>query len=401
MRLLLTNYHCLNKTIHYRPGEFARQLAGRNHDVTVLCTSDNAHFGIEQKVIDGVQYVLAPDLLWGKLRTGWDMWNMISRMRHLGGRQFDLVHSYETRPATIYPVLSLLKKNAAPLVIDWIDWWGHGGLIKENRPLWYQLLFGWLETYYEEHFRCRADATTVISRALASRAESLGVSRDTIYRIPNGVNSSEYPQTTPQTFRGKFDLPNDAFIVADSARDVFMGIETSFQAVAEARKRNPNVLFIMTGDNSSRLLAKAKKAGVADAFRHFGHVSFSQMAEILSCADAFLMPLPDCVANRGRWPGRVGPYLALGRPVISNAVGEMKWLLDERHVGLACEGTASFAEAILRLGREESTCERLSQNARRTAEELTWGNMTDRLESCYNDAINRWRIPQGKAHQNQ
>jgi hypothetical protein len=166
MKILLTNYHCRAKTTQYRPGFFGRELVKRGHDVTILCTSDTCRIGFDEKVEEGLRYVEMPDLFWGKLRTGWDVWNLLNRSAYLRKQHFDLIHSFETRPATIHPIRSHLKRTPTPLVIDWIDWWGRGGLIKEQRPLWYQWFCGWFETYYEEHFRTMADATSVkIGRA--------------------------------------------------------------------------------------------------------------------------------------------------------------------------------------------------------------------------------------------
>ena len=45
-----------------------------------------------------------------------------------------------------------------------------------------------VETFFEEHYRTRADATTVISRALEQRAVDLGVPAETILRLPQGCD---------------------------------------------------------------------------------------------------------------------------------------------------------------------------------------------------------------------
>jgi glycosyltransferase involved in cell wall biosynthesis len=392
MKILLTNYHCRAKTVQYRPGFFGRELVRRGHDVTILCTSDTRRTGIDEKVEEGLRYVEVPDLFWGKLRTGWDVWNLLNRSAYLRKQHFDLVHSFETRPATIHPVRSYLKRTPTPLVIDWIDWWGRGGLIKEQRPLWYQWFFGWFETYYEEHFRTMADATSVISHALGDRAVSLGVARESVCWIPNGCPVESFVPAAAGTHRREFGFPEDGFILADSALDVTIGMDLVFQAVKIVREQCPQVLFVMTGDKERELQDLAAKTGISGNFRHLGRLPYDQYARIMSCADAFVMPYTDCVANRGRWPGRIGPYLALGRPVVSNAAGEMKFLLETDHVGLAVPETpGGFAEGILELRRRPELAAELGRNARRTAENLSWKNITDRLEECYRLAAERFK----------
>ena len=315
-----------------------------------MCTSDKAHYGVLEYVENGVQYVLMPDALFGRLRTGWDPWNLLNRVYYLRDKTFDLIHAFETRPATIHPVQYLRRKRPTPLVIDWIDWWGRGGLIKEHRPIWYQYLCGWLETIYEEHFRTEADGTTVISHGLAARAESLGVNPATIYWIPNGAPVEMFPVVASTQHRKEFGLPENAFIIADSALDVIKGMEVLMQALHLIVPTHPEVLLIMTGKREKELRTLALRYGVDQNFRHLGMLPYEEIAKALSCADVFVMPYPDCVANIGRWPGRIGSYFALGRPIVSNPVGDIKLLFEKEPVGLlATENAKDMAEKIRRL----------------------------------------------------
>jgi glycosyltransferase involved in cell wall biosynthesis len=395
MRILHINYQCKNKTYYYRPGFFSRELAKRGHDVTVMCTSDAARMGFSEYDTQGVHYVETPDMSFGRLRTGWDPWNLLNRVRFLKNISFDLIHAFETRPATIHPVRSLLKRSPAPLVIDWIDWWGRGGLIKEHRPIWYRIFFAWFETFYEEHFRTMANGTTVISRALGKRAESLGVPADTIHWVPNGAQPDLFRVCDPLENRDKYGLPRNALIIADCARDVTLGVELVFRALAIVRKTHPEVLFVMTGEKSKELCRLALREGVADNFRHLGNVPYEQLGEALSCANVFVMPYIDCVANRGRWPGRLSTYFSLGKPVISNKVGEVGYLLAENDVGLiADESPQSFSEQIMRLIGQPELVRKLGVNARRLAENMTWSSVTDRLALCYSQTIDRWKSRQ-------
>lgn len=389
MKILLVNHHCRRLTTRFRAGSFSRELAKRGHDVTLVCTSDTSTFRITEIDSDGVHYVEMPDLLCGKLRTGWDPWNLLRRSMYLKSRTFDIVHAFETRPVTIHPVFAMLRHNPAPLVIDWIDWWGRGGLIKEHRPLWYQWLFGWFETYYEEHFRTLADATTVISKALGERAVTLGVPEQSITWIPNGAPvDTVAAEPDMLRYRNEFGIPNNAFVVADSALDVTMGIDLAFRAVAVAAARLPHLLMIMTGGRKNELEKRAATAGISSKFKHLGELPFDHMIRALSCADLFLMPYPDRIANRGRWPGRIGTYMAIGRPLVSNSVGEVKHLVENNRFGLLVpEDPQSMASAVLELASNSDMRQDLGLIARRTAETHTWARMTDRLESCYLYAV--------------
>jgi len=261
MKLLLVTHHRRRKEA-FRSGHLGRQLAKCEHEVTLLCTSNKARFGIKEYDEDGVHYVEAPDLLVGNLRSGWDIWDIFNRARWLGNRDYDLIHAFDTRPATIHPILWHLKKRPTPLVIDWCDWWGRGGPIKEQRPFWYRPVFGPLETYYEEHFRTLADGTTVISHALGERAATLGVPPDTIYWVPNGASGDEVKPVDSGIHRAKFGLPENACLLFDAALDVTIGIELVLNAIKIAARTCPRLLMVMTGGKGRKLTAKAERLGV-------------------------------------------------------------------------------------------------------------------------------------------
>ena len=56
----------------------------------------------------------------------------LNRLIYLWPRQYDLVHSVDSRPVCILPALMLKKLRQTKLVIDWLDWWGRGGTITER-----------------------------------------------------------------------------------------------------------------------------------------------------------------------------------------------------------------------------------------------------------------------------
>jgi glycosyltransferase involved in cell wall biosynthesis len=253
-----------------------------------------------------------------------------------------------------------------------------------------------VETFYEEHFRTLADATTVISHALGERAESLGVDPKTIFWIPNGCPVDMFHVVSAQKHRREYGLPEDAFILADSALDVFLGTAVLMQALQLIVKTQPDVLLLMTGGRQRELRLLAEKHGIDGHFIHLGALPYTEVPKAMSCADVFVMPYPDRPANRGRWPGRIGSYLALGRPVISNPVGEVKLLFEKEPIGLlAAERPEDLAEKILLLKNDPALRRELGTRARMVAEKLTWSKMTDDLESCYDAAVRHFALGQG------
>jgi len=109
----------------------------------------------------------------------------------------------------------------------------------------------------------------------------------------------------------------------------------------------------------------------------------------LTCADLFLLPFADKVYNRGRWPCKIGDYLASGRPVVSNPVGEVRELMQKHEVGVLTEfEPQAFAAGILQVLSNPKEASRMGAVSREVAEtDLAWDGMIDELEKAYEFAI--------------
>lgn len=392
-RVLLHSHHRLKKVrFPWRTEGVARALAARGDEVTVLCTADVARRGFTETIEDGVRFVEAPDLLWGRQRSGWDPWGAWQRTRWLQRERFDLVHCFDTRPAVIHPTLALLRHQPMPLVIDWCDWWGRGGLIEENRPAWYRALFGSLETYYEENFRRRADASTVIAHGLLERAVSLGVSRATIFWVPNGCAPDRVPLVEPGRHRAEFELAPDAILVGFNAADVTVGFSLALQSFDRAAATLKNLHLVITGNLPADASAMIARSPFADRIRQLGFLPAGSYTRVLTTMDIFLLPFTDRPANRGRWPGRINDYLSAGRPIITQPLGEMQRLLESERIGvLAHETPADIADAIIALSNDPNRRAELGVNARRLAEgELSWNRLGETLQAAYRCAESRF-----------
>lgn len=388
MKLLYITHHRRFKTFA-RPALFARVMAQAGHEVTLLCTADQARFRVREGRSDGVRVIEMPDLLPGALRSGWDPVSILRRSRAISLESFDALHLFETRPATIYPALNYAQGRTTPLIIDWNDWWGRGGLIRELRPRWYQLLFEGFETYYEEHFRTRARVTTVISHALGERAVQLGVPPTSVHWIPGAADLQHFTPADRLAARRALGLPAGDFLLGYSALDVVHDASLVVAAVARVLAEWPTARLVMTGQPRPALAQLAAQHGIAERFTHLGLLPYDRLPTALAAMDLLLLPFTHRVSNLGRWPNKVGDYLASGRPVLTNPVGEMKtFFQNQPGRWLADEQPEAFAQAILHLARNRDEREAMGAQARRLAEqELTPDRLTQRLLAAYAAAV--------------
>ena len=80
-----------------------------------------------------------------------------------------------------------------------------------------------------------------------------------------------------------------------------------------------------------------------------GHLPRQQLLDLYAGAAALLAPLFDDIGSRARFPTKIGEYLASGRPVVSNAVGEVERIFtDGEDAYIALPGDAcAFGDKIV------------------------------------------------------
>lgn len=386
MRLLFLNHNVAFRGTFFRAHQLARELTGRGHEVVLVTTSRRARLEGRWREIDGVPVFEAPDLLFGPGRSGWDAWNAARRLLALRGQSFDLVHAFDARPVVIGPALEIRRRTGAPLVLDWADWWGRGGRIEERSGALVRAVFGPVETWFEEAFRTRADASTVISRALEERLEGLGVGRDRILRVPNGSDLHGIRPGSRAEARRRLGVEGDGRGGDGNGSGplvVHLGVLTRGDAALllgafeQARATLPGLRMVLV--NPQLPIPQT------DGVRQTGFVEFQKLRDWLAAADLGMVALRDTVGNRGRWPGRVNDYLAAGRPVLMTRVGDAPEYLEAAGAGRAVSPEpGALGRALVEMLRDPEGLEGAGAAARRLAEtELAWPRIADRVEQLY------------------
>ncbi|MBN1672225.1 MAG: glycosyltransferase [Kiritimatiellae bacterium] len=392
LSVLLINHHRLFKSTA-RGLPWGRALAARGHRVDLMCVSDQAHLRGRIRAQGNLRIVESPDLLFGNLRAGWDPVCALRRYRLLQreSRHYDVIHCLDTRPATIWPAYAYARRKGICIVSDWIDWWGRGGLITERRPSWYRLLFGGVETFFEEHYRPRLDGLTVVSHALLERAVGLGVRRERCKFIPGGVDMTVFGRVPgKEDCRARLGIAPNAPVLCFSGLDVFYDLPLAVEAFRIVKTQRADAILLLVGPTPAtlrRLIANCLAEGVLA----LGVVPFENLPYCLPAADVFIMPYSNRVSNVGRWPNKIGDYMACGRPTVSNPVGEVKWLFENHEVGVLADHSAeAMAEAVMRLLRYRQRAHEIGARAKRTAEDMfSWDKQIVELERWYRETIAR------------
>ena len=384
MRILFLVSNLTNQGTYWRAFHLGRQLVKAGHELTLVATSHELRKGLRESEVDGVRLVEAPDLFAGALRrSGLDAWNTLNRIVWLRKQSFDLMHAFESRPTVIFPALYLKKRQPEiPLIMDWCDWFGRGGSVEERPNRLVRAALRPVETYFEEHFRRRADGTTVICSALGERAQQLGVKPDTIQLIRNGADTESFTPGAALAARQELNLEAQAdwigYVGTIFQRDALL-MAKAFDRVLEL---NPKARLLITGYCPTDL---RKLVQQPQAVMQTGAVEQARLLQYLAACDLFWLPLNDTQANRGRFPMKLTDYMAVGRPIVATAVGDIPAVFAGQAIGaLSAAEPEAFAQATVRILNDPAAKAQLGQNARKAAEEhFQWATISNELDRFY------------------
>lgn len=388
MRILMLVFNPVGKGTYWRALYLARGLARVGHEVTLLATSRTRRLGFVVRADDqaGVTLVETPDLLWGGLRSGWDMWDVAARIWWLRKRPFDLIHAFESRPTVILPARYVQKRQDSVLVLDWCDWFGKGGSVEERPNKLMRGVLRPLETYFENHYRTDADGTTVINSVLRQRAVELGVAESTIFYLPNGGNLEELHPVPQAEARSQLGLTSDTLLIGYVGALFAQDARLMAQAFDRVYAQEPRARLVLAGYVNFPLESMVQ---VPTAILRTGPLSFSQISAYLSACDLCWLPLADSGANRGRFPLKLNDYMALGKPVVATAVGDIPQLIEKGHFGLVAPAEPeALAAQVVALLHNSHLRDEMGHRARLlTEQEFNWDDIAQRLEQYYQQLL--------------
>lgn len=377
LKILMISLNIEGRGTYQRANHLAKSLSDFGHDLT-LFASDLSSKKFQEKSDGNISVVTFPSLVHGSLQSGWDVYETIKRIQWLRGKKFDIVHAFEARPNVIYPAL-YAKKRGAALFTDWADWFGKGGSVEERPNRILKTLLRPVETYYEEHFRKLARGNTVICSTLYKKAKKLGIDKDNILLLRNGLNNSALNPIDKEIARNSLNLPRDNFFIGYVGSSFPRDVKLMQESFACVKVKIPQTKLLHIGRSNYSVESDASVINT-------GNVDAQRLNQYLNACDLFWLPLTDSNANRGRFPIKLSDYLSVGRPIIATAVGDIKEFIEENKIGLtADDNPQAIAEAVVMLYENRAMAETHSQNALRMANTYaySWQKSAKDLESFY------------------
>ena len=357
--------------------DISRKLAERGHSVTVYTTDiqdENTRVKSSHRNVDGVDTYYFRNLsLYAASRKIFITPSLIFALKD-NVKNFDVVHVHGNR-TTQSPLLHyFLKKNSVPYVIQ-----AHGGLPSASgRKLkqLYDLLFG---------YALLKDASKVVAltQTEAKQYLGMGVPKEEIAIIPNGINLSEYANPLPKgSFKRKFRMKEEEKTVLYLGRiHESKGLGMLAEAFSLVAKKIEDARLVLVGPDdgyASAFSTLATALGIREKVFLTGFVNKENKLAALIDSDVFVTPrfygfpitfLEACVA---------------GCPIVTTS-DELDWIHDR--VGFVTKNSASaLADAIATILQDEATRERSRNNCKAMVRNFDMSKIVSQLEKVYEEA---------------
>jgi len=384
----MLNHNVIGRGSYLRCFHFARELVRMGHFVKILTASEVSSVRWRTQEEEGVRIAIPPRF--GKLGNhdgGYAPVDILARIPTALGK-WDLIHAFEHRPNVSLPAL-VSRLRGTPLVSDWSDWWTKGGITTSRRRL--SLVDRWEGTLIEEGSKRISDRVTLVSKTLWDRAVGIGIPEDRLHLVPSGCDSERIRPMDKKECRRRLNLPEEIPVLCFTGF-AFWDFSFLVEAFKEVLGEFPNTMLLVAGEDKEGTIGDTAKRVLGDSA---GQVAFagrfepSELQVPLGASDLQLLPLPDNLANRARWPIKFGDYLASGRPCVLCDVGDSAKVAREEEVGeVTSPHPQAFASGILRLLRDPERGIEMGKRARTLAEgKLSWGAQAEKLVGVYEKCL--------------
>ncbi len=245
----------------------------------------------------------------------------------------------------------------------------------------------------EAHVFAAANHLLVVSDVLKDYYIHYGLSAGKITTVPNGVDLSRFhPAVDGRGIRKMLGLENKLVIGFSGSFTPWHG----FDFLAESAQELIG-LYPQWKDRVALLLVGAARDKVKQAqdsrvsMTITGQVPHSQMPAYLAAMDIIVAPYP-AIQPFYFSPLKIVEAMAMGRPVIASAQGQIKWLIQDQESGLlyAPGDRPGFINKLAALLENPEMRARLGQNAfHRIAAGLTWQHNAERILGICKHLINK------------
>lgn len=224
-----------------------------------------------------------------------------------------------------YPNVSIpmmIKKlfgKVTVIDIDDVDFGYRGGFISKLNSA--------MQKPFPKHFDMITYHTPLLKNFIKS---SFGVETDKMYQLKQGVNTDIYYPVEEKNFKDDFikehGIEGKKILVYTAHLNIASDLESIFEIVLEASLSYEDFVFLIIGGGPmyGYFKEKAKTMRIDDMCIFTGYLKPKDVARHLMLGDAAIVYYRDVEVNYYRESMKLREMLAMGLPVVSNDVGDLK-----------------------------------------------------------------------------
>jgi glycosyltransferase involved in cell wall biosynthesis len=299
--------------------------------------------------------------------------------RWLDAERIDIVHTHSYKP-NLYARLAALPCRASGVKLvahyhnEYDNKWGKDGTLVLDRRL-----------------AGSSDALVAVSAAVQDHVASrLGIARDRIDVVPNGVEVERFAAGEHASARAALGLPATGPVVGVVGRiSEQKGQEDFIRAAVPIAAAIPEAVFLVVGSaDDERLHASLRRLVhdlvLDDRVRFTGHVT--DMPALYAALDLLVAP--------SRWEGfglMLVEGMAAGRPIVATAVGAIPEVvgLSGAAVLVPPADEVALAKAVTPLLLDPVRRAAMGAAGRRRANDFSWDVSGQRLATVYERILAR------------
>ena len=392
MNILVIIHNQKNTGPYYKVLEMCISLANINNKIFLLCTSNYRRCKIKRTVESQVNIFEAPDLLFGRLRQGLDVWNIINRIFIINKLEIDVIHAIDCRPVVIFPAIYLKYKLKVPLVISWWDLFGNGGTATERSGEIYAKTIGRVESFFEIFFRKYADGSTVVTSYLFKYLVNLGYQAAKIRLIRVGCLIHEQNNLSKSTIRKKLNISMNKKVLFYAGALFSEDKKLLFQSLRKVKIRIGQLPLTIISGNHIVSNKECKELSL----KLIGNIKTrAEFLTWMATADFGLLPCSATTANMARWPSKVSDYFSAGLPIVATPVSDLKEINEIYHNMIISKSdiTEHYSDSIIKAMRmnEEERLTMSESSLICASEYLNWTILNKKLVDFYKVIKKIWK----------
>jgi teichuronic acid biosynthesis glycosyltransferase TuaC len=227
----------------------------------------------------------------------------------------------------------------------------------------------------------RANRVVAVSRALADEVVSLGVARERVALVTNGVDQTLFHPRDKWAAREALGLtPDGRRIVYVGRLERTKGVIDLLEAFAQIAPRQPDLSLTLIGDGTARAECEALVSRIGPQASLAGARPLPEVPLWMGAAD--LLTLPSW--NEGT-PNVILEGLACGRPVVASRVGGIPDLITAPALGelVPVKDVVALAGALERVAGSVYDAENIAKQGARGG----WAESASKLHRVLEEAI--------------